>query len=189
MRFLVLLVILLLSENLAAQSILDVLSRPTQAAESELLRQVNEDANNQANAASKRAALLNRRANELRSQVDALEKKLAALEAEHAALKSAVTEGRDLVLDLFALLEKQELSTVPAQLAKIRSFYEKSLQPRLVAKPEPTAAEAGKDGLKSKDTPEASEPEPRAQPVPVKEETPPASAESGTSASKAADER
>lgn len=145
MRFLIMVGVLLMTECLSAQTILDTLSRPTASAESELLRQANEDANNQANAAAKRASLLSRRANELRSQVDALERKVAALEAEHAALKSTIIEGRDLVLNLFNMLENQELTSVPSQILKIRSFYDTSLHPKLAPKPvEPPASDEGK---------------------------------------------
>ena len=142
MRYLALVLVLFLSKNLAAQTILDSLARPSQSGDSELQRVANEDANNQANAAAKRASLLTRRANELRSQVDTLEKKLAALEAEHFALKSAVAEGRDLVVELFSLCEKQDATTIPSHILKIRTFYETTLLPKLAPKSVSPSAEA-----------------------------------------------
>ncbi len=146
MRILLFCVLMTCGESLLAQSILDTLSRPTQSADTELLNQANQVAVDQANAAAKRASLLSRRANELRSQLDQLEKELEAERAEHAALKTSVSEFHKMFLSLASLTEKQALDALPAQIARMRDFAEKTLLPRLTKKQTPSSKDKNHKG-------------------------------------------
>ncbi len=135
MRILLLLLLAACCENAQAQTILDALSRPSQASDIQMLNESNRTALDQANAAAKRASLLTRRANELRSQLDVVEKELESLKTEHAALKSSVTEFHKHFDALVKLFEKQDLAAVPNQVEVMRAFFEKSLLPKIAPKP------------------------------------------------------
>ncbi|MDX1928326.1 MAG: hypothetical protein SFV81_17495 [Pirellulaceae bacterium] len=134
MRTLVFVIVLFAASDLYGQTVLDVLRQPTANADLELLNQANQASQNSANAAAKRASLLQKRADLLRSQVDQLEKELAELRAEHTALKKSVIDCREQFLGIIDLLEKQDFSGIAAPLGKLKVTYTTSLLPKLIEK-------------------------------------------------------
>ncbi len=134
MRTLAFMIALFAANELYGQSVLDVLRQPTTNAELELLNQANEASQNSANAAAKRASLLQKRADVLRSQVDQLEKELEVLRAEHIALKKSVADCREQFLVIVDLLEKQDFSAIAVPLERLKTTYTKSLLPKLIEK-------------------------------------------------------
>jgi hypothetical protein len=156
MRTFVFVIALLAASDLYGQSVLDVLRQPTTNADLELLNQANQASQNSANAAAKRASLLQKRADTLRSQVDQLEKELAELRAEHMALKKSVVDCREQFLAIIGLLEKQDFSGIATPLEKLKAYYTKSLLPKLTEKEPVEKADTEKaDTEKSIAAPEA----------------------------------
>ena len=157
MRTFVFVIALLAASDLYGQSVLDVLRQPTTNADLELLNQANQASQNSANAAAKRASLLQKRADTLRSQVDQLEKELQELRAEHTALKKSVVDCREQFLAIIDLLERQDFSGIAAPLEKLKATYTRSLLPKLIEKGPIEKA----DAEKSNAAPEALSAEPK----------------------------
>ena len=141
MKTIAILFVLIAGSNLYGQSVLDALRQPTTNADFELLNQANQASQNSANAAAKRASLLQKRADTLRSQVDKLEKEIEELRVEHVALKKAVIDCRDQFLGILGLLEKQDFTAVTAPLEKLKATYAKTLLPKLMTKEPAVEAE------------------------------------------------